>query len=105
MSKISRLALGTAQFGFPYGFNSGDGAITAAEAGRILAVAWDHGLDMLDTATEYGEAENAIGNAKPAHARFRIVSKIPRIGLERVSKSTLESIAIRAQQSVQKLRV
>jgi aryl-alcohol dehydrogenase-like predicted oxidoreductase len=105
MSNTSRLALGTAQFGFPYGFNRGDAAIDPVEAGRILAMAWERGIDMLDTATEYGEAESAIGNAKPAHADFRIVTKTPRIGGVDTAKPDLQKISICAEQSLRRLKV
>jgi aryl-alcohol dehydrogenase-like predicted oxidoreductase len=105
MSNIARLTLGTAQFGFPYGFNHAGTAIAPAEAGRILALAWERGIDMLDTAADYGEAESTIGNAKPAHAAFRIVSKTPRIGADRISPADLEKIGACARRSIQRLKI
>ena len=69
-----RLALGTAQIGLPYGLT---GRTLAREStAELLRVAWDEGVDMLDTAAAYGDAERLIGELRPAHARFAVVSRI-----------------------------
>ena len=71
-----RLALGTAQFGLAYGaFNAGDARVSDGEACRILAVAQAAGIDTLDTARAYGEAEAVLGRLG-APGRFRVVTKI-----------------------------
>ena len=71
----SRLALGTVQFGLPYGIANQDGQVTRADAAAILAAARAGGLDTLDTAIAYGDSESCLGAA--GIAGWRIVSKLP----------------------------
>ena len=72
-----RLALGTAQFGMPYGVANQAGQITPSEARKILQFASDHGVDVLDTAISYGESENCLGQLGVQD--FKVVTKIPAI--------------------------
>jgi len=102
---ISRLALGTVQFGLPYGYGNPGQAVSRAEAARILALAWKRGVDMLDTAVDYGEAESAIGAGKPEEACFKIVSKVPRIGQDRIAADDLKKIRAAALASIKRLKV
>ncbi|WP_341913851.1 aldo/keto reductase [Ferrovibrio terrae] len=69
----ARLALGTAQFGIPYGLAAGWTRVEEADVGQLLGTARSGGIDMLDTAAAYGEAEAVLGRCdiKP----FAIVSK------------------------------
>jgi aryl-alcohol dehydrogenase-like predicted oxidoreductase len=71
----SRLALGTAQFGSPYGIANRRGVPTPAEIDAMLAEARTAGLDTLDTAVEYGTAEERLGSADLRG--WRVVSKLP----------------------------
>jgi aryl-alcohol dehydrogenase-like predicted oxidoreductase len=72
-----QLALGTAQFGLDYGITNARGRVDAGEALRMLQVAWDGGVRMLDTAPAYGDSEPALGTAFAADAAraWRIVTK------------------------------
>jgi aryl-alcohol dehydrogenase-like predicted oxidoreductase len=72
-----RLALGTAQFGMPYGVANQVGQITLSEAKKILQFASDHGIDVLDTAISYGESEIRLGQV--GIQDFKVVTKIPAI--------------------------
>ena len=47
---MQQLALGTAQFGLDYGITNQRGALGPEDARRVLAVAWEGGMRMLDTA-------------------------------------------------------
>lgn len=73
MHDISRLALGTVQFGLDYGVSNNEGKPTINEIEGILNLAFDRNIELLDTANAYGEAEEVIGllNAN----RFDIVTK------------------------------
>lgn len=71
-----RFALGTAQFGLPYGVASTGRPLARETVAEVLRVAWAEGVDLLDTAAAYGEAERVIGELRPPQAPFRIVSKI-----------------------------
>lgn len=69
-----RLCLGTAQFGLNYGVSNTTGQVPLSEVSRILDRARRAGIDMLDTAELYGEAEQSLGHAESSD--FRIVGKI-----------------------------
>jgi aryl-alcohol dehydrogenase-like predicted oxidoreductase len=57
----SRLVLGTAQLGMPYGVANTHGRPSLQEAWAMLTLALDSGIRTLDTAAAYGEAEATIG--------------------------------------------
>jgi aryl-alcohol dehydrogenase-like predicted oxidoreductase len=73
----SRLILGTAQFGLPYGVANRSGLIDRTEAAKILNLAWSEGIDTLDTAAAYGESERRLGEI--GVRQWRIVSKLPAV--------------------------
>lgn len=72
---VSRLALGTVQFGLPYGIANASGQVTPAEADKILRVAMAGGIDTLDTAIAYGDSESVLGRLHSG--RFNIITKLP----------------------------
>lgn len=56
-----RLALGTVQFGLDYGISNHDGQVSDEELDAIIALAHQAGIDTLDTAQAYGNAEQRLG--------------------------------------------
>lgn len=88
----SRLALGTAQFGLPYGVANNSGQISFSEASAILQYAWLAGIDTLDTAIAYGESEQRLGEV--GVDKWNIVSKLPSVpeGCKDVSCWVEESV-------------
>ena len=74
-----KLILGTAQFGLGYGINNKNGKIRKDEAFRILAKAFDSGIDTIDTAYSYGDSEVLIGRFMKTHKkRLNVITKLPR---------------------------
>ena len=73
-----RLALGTVQFGVDYGISNTRGRIPSPLVSEILAVARSAGVDVLDTACLYGDAEAVLGAALPQESSVRIITKTPR---------------------------
>ena len=71
------LCLGTVQFGLPYGITNTAGQVTEPEVRRILALADQHGIELLDTAQAYGSAESVLGHCSPPTMRRRLISKLP----------------------------
>lgn len=57
--EISKFGLGTVQFGLDYGFTKRK---TQEEVDSILNTANDKGITLIDTAREYGDSEEKIGN-------------------------------------------
>lgn len=58
---ISRLTLGTAQFGLPYGVANRTGQPDYATVRAIVATALDGGVNAFDTAAGYGTSEEVLG--------------------------------------------
>lgn len=77
LSRTSKLALGTVQFGLDYGVANRSGRISAEEGGKILAEAARAGVDTLDTAIAYGDSESTLGEIGVGN--WRIVSKLPKM--------------------------
>ncbi len=79
MTKVSKsfkkIALGTVQFGLPYGIANLQGQVTRSEAGKILQLAHKSGIAMLDTAIGYGESEKCLGELGVQD--FKIITKLP----------------------------
>lgn len=73
MQLKSKLGLGSVQFGIPYGISNTDGQTTPAEVGEILSVASINGINTIDTASSYGNAESVLGENRLDN--FQIVSK------------------------------
>lgn len=75
---MMRLALGTVQFGIDYGISNTRGRIPPVVVSEVLDVALTAGMDVLDTACLYGDAETVLGATLPPTADVRIVTKTPR---------------------------
>ena len=72
-----KLGLGTVQFGMDYGMSNPRGRTPPAEVDRILRLAADNGVQVLDTAAVYGDSEVVLGKLLPSDHDFRIVTKTP----------------------------
>jgi aryl-alcohol dehydrogenase-like predicted oxidoreductase len=69
------LALGTVQFGLPYGVTNASGQVSEVDVADILQYAMDRGISTLDTASEYGTSELVLGNV--GVRSFEVVTKFP----------------------------
>jgi len=72
---VTKLALGTVQFGLPYGVANDSGQVPLSEIVTILSRAAAGGMDTLDTAIGYGDAESSLGRA--GIAGWRVITKLP----------------------------
>ncbi len=74
----SRLALGTAQFGYDYGISNQLGRVPREEVALILREAFESGVRTLDTAENYGQSESTIGDVLDQQPlAFEVVTKFP----------------------------
>jgi aryl-alcohol dehydrogenase-like predicted oxidoreductase len=73
--RVSRLALGTVQFGLPYGIANQSGQVARPEARAMLQLAATKGIDLLDTAIAYGASETCLGEV--GIQGFKLVTKLP----------------------------
>jgi aryl-alcohol dehydrogenase-like predicted oxidoreductase len=97
MSPLSRIGLGTVQFGTDYGISNRDGRPDEAEVAAILARAVEAGIGYLDTAAGYGDAEVLIGRHLPGGHGLRIITKLAPIAAGTIEAShtgaTLDAVA------------
>jgi len=61
MTDLSKLALGTVQFGLVYGISNKYGRPDQSTVNETLSYAQSKGIKTLDTASAYGDAEKVIG--------------------------------------------
>ena len=69
------LGIGAVQFGQAYGAVDHDRRPSPTEISEILEVGAAAGMAFIDTAPVYGESEELIGNALPAHSPLKIFTK------------------------------
>ena len=74
---VNRLALGTVQFGLPYGIANQTGQVFRSEAKAMLQLALANGIDTLDTAIAYGDSEACLGGV--GTQGFKVVTKLPEL--------------------------
>lgn len=74
---MSKLVLGTVQFGLQYGVNSA-GRPSEEAVSNILAEASKGGIATLDTSSAYGNSEDILGECITSNESFKIVSKYPK---------------------------
>lgn len=76
---MSKIVLGTVQFGVNYGINNAAGQVPIEEVCKILKIAEAGGVKTLDTSAGYGQSELVLGMAmKESQTHFNIVSKYPK---------------------------
>jgi D-threo-aldose 1-dehydrogenase len=94
-----RLALGTAQFGLPYGITNSIGQVASGDVAEILTMAESVGISWLDTAAAYGTAEATLGNTLRRPCPFRIATKtLPKA-------ASVDDIIARAYRSLELLKL
>jgi aryl-alcohol dehydrogenase-like predicted oxidoreductase len=77
---VSRLGLGTVQFGLDYGITNSSGRVPQAEVSAILSLARAEGVSVLDTAALYGDSEAVLGQALGDWPGWRVVTKTAKFG-------------------------
>lgn len=98
-----KLGLGTVQFGLDYGITNTTGKTPVTDVRAILAECLDQGVDTLDTAALYGEAEAVIGANLPRPHNFRIVGKTLHLDHERPLAEALETVRTGVIRSLSRL--
>jgi len=97
-----KLALGTVQFGMPYGVSNHQGQTPLPEVSRILQKAQAAGIALLDTAPFYGTIEADLGRIS-APSSFKIVTKTPRFMTLSITAAQVARIRPSLNQSLQAL--
>lgn len=97
----SKLGLGTAQWGMHYGVSNAKGQTPLEEVHKILESAYRAGIMLLDTASLYGNAEQALGHTNLAP--FRVITKTPKFGKLVISSDDVERLVQTFSDSLQNL--
>ena len=72
----SKLILGTVQFGLDYGINNTAGKPSKENIKSILDLAYNSGIQLLDTAEAYGDSQNKIGEYhNNSTNKFNVITK------------------------------
>ena len=100
-----KLGIGTAQFGLDYGISNTSGQTSLKEVRSILKVATENGVDVLDTASFYGDSESVIGKCLPEQNRFRIITRTPCLKKNRYSADDGNIIKKAFCESLERLRL
>ena len=87
------ICLGTVQFGLDYGVSNTAGKVSDCELKSILQLADEHGIRLLDTASNYGDAERRLG-------RFRQKNQNAITKISTLDLSTRETVRNSIQNSV-----
>lgn len=87
-----KLGLGTVQFGLDYGITNTTGKTPVTDVRAILAECLNQGVNTLDTAALYGEAEAVLGANLPRPHSFGIVGKTLHLDHERPLAEALEAV-------------
>ena len=72
-----KIALGSAQFGLPYGISNSIGKVPENKVPEILDIASKSNVKVLDTAIAYGSSEEVLGRLDLKG--FKVVTKLPAI--------------------------
>ena len=96
---ISKLALGSANFGLDYGVANNSGRISESELADILSFAQDACIEIIDTAQAYGDSESRIGSLCD-DTQFKFITKI---GADVANCSRDQNVIRSVTQSCQRL--
>lgn len=100
----SRLVLGTAQLGMPYGIANRTGQPDFETAVSLIKTAWEYGIREFDTAQAYGQSEAVLGRALSSLGisnEARIITKLdPKLefrqgqNIKRAAHKSLERLQV-----------
>ena len=88
-----KITLGTVQFGINYGISNTHGVPSDDELKAIFSVAKEGGIECLDTAQAYGNAEERLGLF--SGNQFKIITKFPNVSTNEELEKMLAASLIR----------
>lgn len=91
MAITEKIGLGTVQFGTFYGISNLRGQTSPQEVQKILAVARENSINLIDTASAYGNAETVLGQNNVRD--FRVVSKFMKTENREIKEQLTKSLS------------
>lgn len=104
VKSISRLGLGTVQFGMAYGMAKPLQPVPLSTIRNILRIAHEQGIRVIDTAPAYGGSEDMIGRTLPEEHRFHIVTKTLAVRSNTITKDDARRLRQTFLHSISTLR-
>ena len=101
---IQKISLGTAQWGSKYGVSNLIGKTNSSEVYKMLSYASSLGINSLDTASLYGDAEFTLGKYKNIN-QFKIITKTTKISKSFVTKTDVLDLINNFNNSLKKMNV
>ena len=98
------ISLGTAQFGIDYGITNTLGKVSENLVKEILLSAELGGIEYLDTAQDYGDAEEVIGRCKNPKSPLKIISKLSSLDKYQDEVNLIEQLEINFQKTLINLK-
>ena len=89
---ISKLALGTVQFGLDYGITNTNGQVEKNEVKNILSSAKSYGIHTIDTASGYGNSEQVLGEVGISNCQVITKTDSLELGVNTVIQSFKKSL-------------
>lgn len=75
-NKLSKLSLGTVQFGLNYGIANDNGQPSQENVNEIIKYIYDNDINCFDTAQAYGNSEEVLGKAIKNKEDIFVISKL-----------------------------
>lgn len=101
---IQKLGLGTVQFGIDYGISNKSGQTAPDEVQKILNIAIQEGVKIIDTAHLYGNSEDVLGEALPADSPFNILTKTICFRKDAIDQNDCDDFEKSIQDSLSRLK-
>ena len=90
-----KMILGTVQFGLNYGINNNSGKPSENKVFNVLDIAYENGIQYLDTADAYGDAIQIIGKYhQQSKNKFKLLSKFKGVKTGELKGKVIESLEI-----------
>ncbi|KKM12355.1 aryl-alcohol dehydrogenase [Clostridiales bacterium PH28_bin88] len=99
-----KLGIGAVQFGLDYGISNQEGKTSPEEVVKILDVAAENGVRVIDTAAVYGTSEEVLGQTLPLNHRFAIITKTPKFSKTYITYDDAGLLENTFHQSLTKMR-
>lgn len=99
-----KIGLGTVQFGVDYGISNSAGKVPVSEVRKILDLAKQQDVSILDTAFAYGDSEKILGSILADDGCFSVVTKTPVFKNQVIAKNEVTELSNAFIDSLKKLQ-
>lgn len=105
---MASLCLGTVQFGMKYGVNNTLGQPSESDSFRMLDIAIESGIDVIDTARAYGTAELILGkyfSERRNQHKVKVISKLRPNVIDEGEMDIYSVVRVECEESLRRLNL